>query len=160
MGMIVSTFDSPLGPMRLCSSGGFLTAITFTGQKHEERHIPKDAVFGTCPVLELTKQWLSQYFDGKKSDFLPPIKPAGTSFQQAVWQALMGISYGETITYGELANRIGCKSPQAVGNAVGRNPISVLIPCHRVVGTNCKLTGYAGGIEKKESLLAFEKQHQ
>ena len=160
VGMIVSTFDSPLGQMRLCSSGGFLTAVTFTGQKYEQHHIPKDAVFGTCPVLELTKQWLSQYFDGKRPDFLPPMKPVGTSFQQAVWQALAKIPYGETVTYGELAKHIGCRSAQAVGGAVGRNPISVLIPCHRVVGAKGKLTGYAGGIEKKKSLLALEKQHQ
>lgn len=157
MGMMVTTFDSPLGQMRLCSDGRHLTAVTFAGQKHEENHIPKDAVSGTCPVLEQAKDWLTQYFDGKIPNFLPTVKPKGTAFQLGVWKLLLEIPYGETTTYGELARRLGCKSAQAVGGAVGKNPISILIPCHRVVGKGGTLTGYAGGIEKKEILLKIEQ---
>lgn len=157
--MIVTTFDSPLGQMHLCSDGNALTSVTFAGQKYEYSHIPKDAVSDTCPVLEQAKLWLTQYFDGKTSDFLPSLKPSGTPFQQQVWALLLKIPYGETVTYGELAKRMGCKSAQAVGGAVGKNPISILIPCHRVVGADGKLTGYAGGISKKEYLLKLEKDH-
>jgi methylated-DNA-[protein]-cysteine S-methyltransferase len=157
--MIYDIFDSPLGQMRLCCNGTHLTAVTFVGQKYEDKHIPKDAVYGTHPVLEQTKEWLSQYFDGKIPDFLPPTKPMGTPFQKKVWDMLLQIPYGETITYGELAKRLNCKSAQAVGGAVGKNPISILIPCHRVVGSNGTLTGYAGGVEKKEILLKLEKDH-
>lgn len=154
--MIVTTFHSPLGQMKLCSDGTYLTAVTFTGQKYEDIHIPEDAVSDTCPVLEQAVLWLRQYFDGQIPDFLPPMKPMGTPFQQGVWNFLLQIPYGETITYGELARRLDCKSAQAVGGAVGKNPISILIPCHRVVGTGGKLTGYAGGVEKKEALLKLE----
>ena len=155
--MIVDTFDSPLGQMRLCCDGTQLIAVTFQGQQYEDRHIPKDAIPGSHPVLEQTKVWLSQYFEGSIPDFLPPMGLAGTDFQKRVWESLIEIPYGETVTYGELANKLGCKSAQAVGSAVGRNPISILIPCHRVVGANGSLTGYAGGIEKKEFLLNLEK---
>ena len=155
--MIVTTFDSPLGVINLCSDGTHLTAVTFAGQKYEERHIPTDAVPGSCPVLEETKDWLFLYFSGKTPDFLPPLKPEGTPFQQKVWELLLQIPYGKTCTYGDLAKALDCKSAQAVGGAVGKNPISILIPCHRVVGLDGKLTGYAGGLEKKEFLLHLEK---
>ena len=155
---IITTFDSPLGQMRLCSDGAYLTAVTFAGQKHEENHIPKDAVTGSCPVLEQTKAWLAQYFAGIAPESLPPMKPAGTSFQKHVWKLLLEIPYGETVTYGELAKRVRCKSAQAVGSAAGKNPISILIPCHRVVGADGKLTGYAGGVEKKLYLLNLESR--
>ena len=158
MGMIVATFDSPLGPMQLCSDGVHLTAVTFVGQKYEQTHIPSSAFPDTCPVLEQTKLWLQQYFSREKPDFLPPLKLEGTAFQKQVWNLLLEIPYGETATYGDLAKRMGCKSAQAVGGAVGRNPVSVLIPCHRVMGAGGKLTGYAGGVEKKEFLLNLEKQ--
>ena len=157
--MIYDIFDSPLGQMRLCCNGTHLTAVTFVGQKYEDKHIPKDAVYGTHPVLEQAKVWLSQYFSGNIPSFLPPMMLNGTSFQKKVWEALLEIPYGETVTYGELARHLGCKSAQAVGGAVGRNPISILIPCHRVVGSDGKLTGYAGGVEKKEALLKLEKDH-
>ena len=159
MGMILDTFDSPLGPITLCSDGTALTAVVFPGQKFEGNHVPTDAAFGKCPVLEETKIWLSRYFDGEIPDSLPPMLPKGTPFQQRVWKKLLEIPYGQTVTYGELAKTLGCKSAQAVGGAVGRNPISILIPCHRVVGTDGKLTGYAGGIEKKAFLLKLEKDH-
>ena len=155
--MIVCTFDSPLGEMRLCSDGTYLTAVTFAGQKYEETHIPSNGVSGSCPVLEYTKTWLSAYFAGCIPDFLPPLKPEGTPFQQKVWKLLLQIPYGKTCSYGELAKHLGCKSAQAVGGAVGRNPISILIPCHRVMGAAGNLTGYAGGVDKKEALLKLEK---
>ena len=155
--MIVTTFESPLGLINLCSDGTHLTAVTFAGQKYEERHIPSDAVSGICPVLEEAKDWLSLYFAEKIPDFLPPLKPQGTPFQQKVWELLLQIPYGKICTYGDLAKQLGCKSSQAVGGAVGRNPISILIPCHRVMGADGKLTGYAGGIEKKAALLKLEK---
>ena len=155
--MIVTTFHSPLGLINLCSDGTHLTAVTFAGQKYEERHIPSDAVSGICPVLEETKDWLSLYFAKKTPDFLPPLKPQGTPFQQKVGELLLQIPYGKICTYGDLAKQLGCKSSQAVGGAVGRNPISILIPCHRVMGADGKLTGYAGGIEKKAALLKLEK---
>lgn len=155
--MIWDRYDSPLGEMRLCCDEEGLRAVVFTGQKYEDLHIPKDAVQGTHSILEGTKVWLSQYFDGKIPDFLPPFRLNGSAFQLRAWEALIKIPYGETVTYGELAKQLGCKSAQAVGGAVGRNPISILIPCHRVVGTNGALTGYAGGVEKKEFLLNLEK---
>ena len=155
--MIYDTFDSPLGSIRLCCDGEFLTAVTFAGQAYEEQHIPRDAVAGSHPVLEQTKVWLSQYFQGELPNFMPPFRLDGTPFQKQVWAALLQIPYGKTATYGVLAKQLGCKSAQAVGGAVGRNPISILIPCHRVVGADGKLTGYAGGVEKKEYLLNLEK---
>ena len=157
--MIYDTFGSPLGQMHLCSDGTYLTALTFTGQKYEDRHIPKDSIFGICSVLEETKYWLSLYFNGEIPNFLPPLNPQGTPFQKKVWEQLMEIPYGKTVTYGELGQQLGCKSAQAVGGAVGRNPISILIPCHRVVGAGGKLTDYAGGVEKKAALLKLEKDH-
>ena len=155
--MIFDTYDSPLGEIRLCCDGTHLTAVTFADQKYEKQHIPEDAVFGHHPVLEQTKLWLSRYFRGEIPDTSPPIVLKGTPFQQQVWQALLQIPYGTTVTYGQLAKQLGCKSAQAVGGAVGRNPISILIPCHRVVGADGSLTGYAGGTERKEALLKLEK---
>lgn len=157
--MIYDIFDSPLGEMRLCSDGTYLTAVTFAGQKYQDKHIPAEAIHGTHSVLEQTKLWLTQYFEGRIPAFLPPMNPDGAVFQKQVWELLLQIPYGETITYGELAKKLGCKSAQAVGGAVGRNPISILIPCHRVLGAGGSLTGYAGGVEKKAMLLQIEKDH-
>ena len=108
------------------------------------------------------KRWLDIYFSGREPDFLPPLHPLGTPFRRAVWELLLQIPYGRTVTYGELARRLAAKqglvhmSAQAVGGAVGHNPISILIPCHRVVGSGGSLTGYAGGIDKKVRLLELE----
>ena len=154
--MIYDTFDSPVGEMKLCSDGTHLTAVVFTGQKYEGKHMCA-AVRGTCDVWETTKAWLSQYFAGEIPDFLPPMKPAGTPFQLRVWKALLQIPYGKTVTYGELAKKLNFRSAQAVGGAVGRNPISILIPCHRVIGAGGNLTGYAGGVDKKKALLTAEQ---
>lgn len=154
--MIYDLFDSPLGEMKLCSDGDYLTAVTFSGQRYEDKHIGM-AKMDTAPVLEQAKEWLSLYFCGENPAFLPPMKPAGSPFQLAVWDALLQIPYGETTTYGALAKKLGCKSAQAVGGALGKNPISILIPCHRVVGAGGSLTGYAGGVDKKAFLLELEK---
>ena len=115
------------------------------------------------PVFEQAKEWLTIYFSGQEPDFLPPVHMTGTPFQLTVWEILRTIPYGKTITYGEIAKEIAVRkgiprmSAQAVGGAVGHNKISVIIPCHRVVGTNGSLTGYAGGIDKKRKLLTLEK---
>ena len=154
--MIVDTFDSPLGKIMLCSDGEYLTAVIFEGQKYEDRHIPEGADYGSCPLLEETKLWLTEYFQGDIPKKYPPMKPQGTDFQKRVWDKLLEIPYGTTWTYGEIARKLGCKSSQAIGGAVGRNPISILIPCHRVVGADGSLTGYAGGVERKVYLLNLE----
>ena len=115
------------------------------------------------PVLEQTVKWLNLYFSGQEPDFTPPLHLIGSEFRLAVWKMLLEIPYGQTTTYKELAGRIaeqrGIKtmSAQAVGGAVGHNPISIIVPCHRVLGTDGSLTGYAGGIDKKISLLTLEK---
>lgn len=153
------TYDSPLGEILLTCDGEHLTAVFFAGQKYADVYLPSDAVQGVFPVLEETKLWLTQYFRGNIPGSLPAIKLVGTPFQIRVWELLLQIPYGETVTYGELAKKLGCKSAQAVGGAVGRNPISILVPCHRVMGTGGKLTGYAGGTDKKEFLLKLEKDH-
>ena len=154
--MIYDTYDSPLGKMVLCCDGNALTAVVFEDQKYVDLHIPLNAIQQAHPIFEQTKIWLSRYFRGEIPDSLPPMLPKGTPFQQRVWQKLLKIPYGETMTYGELAKALDCKSAQAVGGAVGRNPISILIPCHRVVGAGGSLIGYAGGVEKKEALLKLE----
>lgn len=152
------TYNSPLGEIILTCDGEHLTAVFFAGQKYGNIYRVADAVQGSLPVLELTKEWLTQYFAGSVPDFLPPMEPIGTPFQSTVWTLLLEIPYGETVTYGELAKKLGCKSAQAVGGAVGRNPISILVPCHRVIGADGKLTGYAAGVEKKAFLLDLESK--
>ena len=152
-------YTSPLGGITLTSDGMALTGLYFDG----ERDFP-DLSAGRkkdLPVFGEVIRWLDLYFAGKEPDFMPPLAPVGTTFQQAVWEILKTIPYGEITTYGAIAKQLEKNtgrrmSAQAVGGAVGRNPISILIPCHRVVGTNGSLTGYAGGIDKKERLLQWE----
>ena len=151
------TYASPLGEIILTCDGEHLTAVFFAGQKYADVYLSQDAVQESYPVLEKTKAWLDQYFRGNIPEKLPPMKLDGTVFQQRVWDLLLEIPYGETVTYGNLAKKLNCRSAQAVGGAVGRNPISILVPCHRVMGANGKLTGYAGGVPKKEALLKLEK---
>lgn len=157
------TYDSPPGEITLCCDGVHLTAVFFTGQKYGEQYLSPSAVQSSFPVLEETKAWLGQYFHGNIPDRLPPIKLNGTPFQKCVWDLLLEIPYGETTTYGTLARKVAQKlgkdrmSAQAVGSAVGRNPVSILVPCHRVMGADGSLTGYAGGVDKKEYLLKLEK---
>ncbi len=158
----ISHYSSPLGKILLAADEEGLTGLWFEGQKYYAYQLSDESREEEAPVLTQTKQWLSDYFSGREPDFMPPLHLKGTDFQRSVWDILRSIPYGETITYGEIAGRIAEKrglprmSPQAVGGAVGRNPISILVPCHRVVGSNGSLTGYAGGIEKKIELLSLE----
>ena len=128
----------------------------FVGQKYFPSFSDGDFFENETPVLTEAKHWLSLYFSGKEPDFLPSLHPQGSSFRQAVWNVLLTIPRGQTMTYGEIARRLNVRSAQAVGGAVGHNPISILIPCHRVVGSDGSLTGYAGGLARKEWLLHLE----
>ena len=159
----VSHYESPFGDITLASDGEALIGLWFDKQKYfadalDEKHEEKELA-----VFEQTKRWLDIYFSGKQPDFTPPLKMKTTPFRRAVWEIMLTIPYGKTMTYGEIAKKIaeqkGIKqmSAQAVGGAVGHNSISLIIPCHRVVGANGSLTGYAGGIDKKIKLLTLEK---
>lgn len=148
----ISSFSSPLGFLILKSDGPAVTEISFS-----EKDIPEQ---NSCTVLEKCKEQLAGYFAGKLTSFDLPLNPEGTEFQQKVWAELLKIPYGETITYMELAVRLGdAKAIRAVGTANGRNPIAIIIPCHRVIGAGNKLTGYAGGIGRKKRLLELEMKH-
>ena len=156
-------YDSPLGGMLLAADEIGLTGLWFGGQKYFARGLPAERTERSTPVLTEAKRWLDLYFSGREPDFIPPLHPAGSAFRRAVWQILLQVPYGQTITYGEIARQLAEKrglarmSAQAVGGAVGHNAVSVIIPCHRVVGTNGSLTGYAGGIGKKVRLLELER---
>ena len=159
--LYTSHYASPLGGMTLVSDGTALVGLYFDGQKYAAEGLDATRTQKNLPIFEEARRWLDVYFSGRKPDFTPPTAPAGTAFQQSVWEILRTIPYGETTTYGAIARRIeqntGCRmSAQAVGGAVGRNPISILIPCHRVIGADGSLTGYAGGLDKKERLLQWE----
>lgn len=147
---------SPLGELTLVSDGSFLTGVWF-GQVRREIKEKELSTFA------LTREWLNIYFRGDIPDFLPPMRMAGTAFRREVWDILLEIPYGETVTYGEIAGQLAKRrniarmSAQAVGGAVGHNPISILVPCHRVIGSDGSMTGYGGGIEKKIGLLELER---
>ncbi|MGM9521255.1 MAG: methylated-DNA--[protein]-cysteine S-methyltransferase [Oscillospiraceae bacterium] len=154
-------YFSPLGTLFISGSGGSVTGLWIEGQKYFEDGLEKDFRYGELPVFSDTDKWLDIYFSGKQPDFMPPLNPYGTAFRRMVWDILLTIPYGEVTTYGAIAGKIfestGKRaSAQAVGGAVGHNPISILIPCHRVVGSDGSLTGYAGGIDKKAALLQLE----
>lgn len=149
-------YRSPLGMLIVAAEGEALTALVFEGQKYARRHLAGEGQERETPVLRAARLWLDAYFAGERPDAAAlPLLPRGTGFQQAVWQELRTIPYGETRRYGEIAVRLG-SSARAVGSAVGRNPISLIIPCHRVLGVKGALTGYAGGLDRKEQLLALE----
>lgn len=156
------TYKSPIGDILLAADDIGLTGLWFTGQKYFANTLPDEQISKETPILTEAKKWLDIYFSGKEPRFTPPLHPAGSPFRQAVWDILLQIPYGQTTTYGEIARRLAKKqntshmSAQAVGGAVGHNEVSIIIPCHRVVGTNGSLTGYAGGIDKKVSLLKLE----
>ena len=155
-------YDSPLGGILLAADETGLTGLWFDGQKYFARGLPAERAAQNTPVLSAARRWLDIYFAGHEPDFLPPLHPVGSEFRQEVWEILLQIPYGQTATYGEIARQLAQKrglprvSAQAVGGAVGHNAISVIIPCHRVIGTNGSLTGYAGGIDKKVRLLELE----
>lgn len=150
---VSARYDSPLGPLALTSDGTALTGLRFLDNLDNLEHL--ESLENLVPINS-TRRWLDLYFSGRQPDFLPPISFRGTDFQRRVWQALLNIPYGETTTYGDLARRIGCRSAQAVGQAVGKNPIAIIVPCHRVVGSDGSLTGYAYGLERKQYLLQLE----
>ena len=157
-----TTYHSPLGEILLAADEIGLTGLWFDGEKYYAWNLDENHEEKEVPVFQEAKRWLDIYFSGREPDFMPPMHMLGTAFQKEVWEILRTIPYGETTTYGGIAAKIAKKrglprmSAQAVGNAVGRNELSILIPCHRVVGTNGSLTGYAGGLEKKRRLLALE----
>lgn len=159
MSELYATYSSPLGPLLLRADDEALTGLWFEGAKHCPRPVP-DGGWGQCPALEETRQWLELYFAGQEPGFMPPLRLSGTPFQRSVWELLRRIPYGSTVTYGALARQLGRMSAQAVGGAVGRNPVSILVPCHRVVGSGGALTGYAGGLDKKRALLSLEGTKQ
>ena len=149
-------YDSPLGGILLAADELGLIGLWFDGQKYFARGLPVERVEQNTPALSEAKRWLDIYFTGKEPDFTPPMHPIGSPFRESVWEILLQIPYGKTTTYGEIAKRLGSSCAQAVGGAVGHNEISIIIPCHRVVGTNGSLTGYAGGIDRKIKLLELE----
>lgn len=150
------TYRSPLGIITLASDGDSLTGLWFEGQRYYPDDLAGESEEADLPVFRQVKAWLDVYFSGRDPGPVPPVRPAGTDFQREVWAILAAIPYGQTRTYGEIARELGRTSPRAVGSAVGRNPISILVPCHRVVGANGSLTGYAGGMERKTALLELE----
>ena len=150
-------YDSPLGGITLAGEENALTGLWFDGQAHFASTLGPDARPGSLPVFDEAIRWLDIYFNGTEPDFTPRLDLRGTPFQLLVWKALLNIPYGETVNYGELARRLGCRSSRAIGSAVGRNPISLIVPCHRVIGADGRLTGYAGGLVRKSRLLELEK---
>ena len=153
----IKRYQSPLGLLRIVSDGEAIVALTMDGQCYEERHLPQLAIETDTPLLSLTAMLLDAYFSGRRPDFsVLPLRPEGTQFQLRVWHELTQIPYGSTLSYSELARRLH-SSPRAVGAAVGKNPISILVPCHRVLGADGSLVGYAGGISRKAALLRLEK---
>ncbi len=155
-------YESPLGGIMMASDGEALTGLWFDGQKYFADTLSEEHTAKNLPIFERTSHWLDVYFSGKSPDFIPLLNMKATPFRKAVWEILLSIPFGHTMTYGEIAGMIAKQkglssmSAQAVGGAVGHNSISLIIPCHRVIGSNGNLTGYAGGLEKKRSLLAME----
>lgn len=157
MNIIYTTaYSSPLGNIILGSDGLALVGLWFDGQKYflgEYEEVKND---DSLEIFKETKLWLDGYFKGDSPKITIKLAPSGTPFQKKVWKELEKIPYGQTVAYGDIAKKLGIKCGQAVGSAVGRNPISIIIPCHRVVGKNNALTGYAGGTDKKLMLLKLE----
>lgn len=174
----ICNYESPLGKLVMASDGKSLTGLWFEGQKYFASTVAKEVqcqlmmqretqtslyeLEDKLPVFEQTRQWLDCYFKGEEPQNMPPLAPAGSEFRKLIWKLLLEIPYGTAVTYGELGRRAAAAlgretmSAQAVGGAVGHNPISILIPCHRVLGAGGTLTGYAAGIEIKEKLLKLE----
>lgn len=159
----LSHYQSPFGAITMASDGQYLIGLWFEGQKYFQSTIVAEVKeTDELEVFARTRQWLDIYFQGQEPAFLPPIRLIGSEFRRQVGQIMLSIPYGQTMTYGEIASRVSQlmgkthMSAQAVGGAVGHNPISIIVPCHRVVGTNGSLTGYAGGIGLKVRLLELE----
>ncbi len=159
----IQHYDSPLGGILLAADEIGLTGLWFDREKYFADNLPAEHTERETPVLAESKRWLDTYFAGSEPDCLPPLHPIGSAFRREVWEILLRIPYGQTTTYGAIARELAQKrglarmSAQAVGGAVGHNEISIIIPCHRVVGADGSLTGYAGGIDKKVRLLELER---
>ena len=157
-----SVYSSELGDILLAADEIGLTGLWFFGQSYFADTLPTEQIAQETPILAQAREWLDEYFSGKEPDFTPTLHPIGSPFRQAVWKLLLQIPYGQTTTYGEIARQLEKlqnrphMSAQAVGGAVGHNGLSIIIPCHRVVGTKGSLTGYAGGLDKKMALLELE----
>lgn len=150
--------DSPVGPLRLSSDGTHLTGVWYETHRHGPEDVGAEVDPADAPaVLTEAARQLAEYFAGERSDFDLPVAASGTAFQERVWAALGEIPYGQTWSYGELAEAVGSPgAARAVGLANGRNPVSIVVPCHRVVGANGAITGYGGGVERKQILLDLE----
>ena len=157
-------YCSPLGSITEASDGTNLTGLWFDGQKYYAASIVENHSVKNMPVFDMTDRWLNQYFSGEIPCFTPPIRLKGTDFQMLVWEILLTIPYGQTKTYSEISMLVAKSkglshmSAQAVGGAVSHNAVSLIVPCHRVIGANGSLTGYAGGLERKSWLLQMEKE--
>lgn len=155
-------YPSPLGRMLLAADGEGLVGAWFEGQKYYGSALEDDVLQEKNDILRRAEQWLDLYFSGTEPDFTPAIHLTGSDFRKQVWKLLLEIPYGKTRTYGDIAEQIAAEngrksmSAQAVGGAVGHNPVSIIIPCHRVVGAKGSLTGYAGGLDRKAKLLEWE----
>ena len=159
--MLYTTVPSPLGELLLVSDGEALCGLYFAGQRHFPAALAAEER-ADLAVFAQTRAWLEAYFAGAEPGQTPPLRLDGTAFQRAVWALLREIPFGSTVSYGELAGRLAARegkpcSSRAVGAAVGRNPVSILVPCHRVLGADGSLTGYAGGLWRKEKLLELER---
>lgn len=158
-----SEYSSPLGVITLACDEKYIIGLWFNDQRHFASILPVRTEQADHPLFGEAKRWLDIYFSGCEPDFLPPLRYTSTPFREAVCDIMLTIRYGKTMTYGEIAAKIaekkgiGKMSAQAVGGAVGHNPISLMIPCHRVVGANGNLTGYGGGIDRKIALLKLEQ---
>lgn len=150
-------YPSPVGTLTLASDGERIVGLWIENQKYFANTALNAARKDDLPVFLDSKRWLDDYFAGRKPDpWTLPLAPRGSAFRQQVWRTLLKIPYGQIMTYGQIAKQLNCASAQAIGSAVGHNPISIIIPCHRVVGAGGKLTGFAAGLDKKRQLLRHE----
>lgn len=162
----VNNYQSPIGDILLAASDIGLTGLWFEGQKHYALYLDKEHIRKELPIFSQVSKWLDIYFNGKNPDFNIPLHFTGTDFQNKVWEILCNIPYGKTITYKEIAilfaekYKLNSMSAQAIGGAVSHNNISIIVPCHRIIGSNGSLTGYAGGIDKKIALLKLENAYK
>ncbi len=157
-----AAYQSSVGDVLLAADETGLTGLWFEGEKFYGLSLDPEHEERETPIFAITRRWLDIYFSGHEPDFMPPVHMIGSEFRRCVWELLLQIPYGTTVTYGDLARQVARRrglrrmSAQAVGGAVGHNEISIIVPCHRVVGTNGSLTGYAGGVDKKRRLLELE----
>lgn len=157
-------YDSPFGTLTITCDGESLKELRFSDTPIRETIMNYTNIHEltstdpTIPIVEETRRWLDCYFNGKNPGFTPQVAPFGTLFHRRVWFELMDIPFGETASYGDIARRVDCRSAQAIGGAVGANPIAIIIPCHRVVGSDGSLTGYAYGLKRKRRLLMLEQK--